>query len=70
MPLTWRAETLYMRWCLECHRAPEKFVRRREDVFKADYKAPSNQLELGRQLVFEYNIKPVKQMEDCYTCHR
>ena len=70
MPLTWRAETLYMRWCLECHRAPEKFVRRREDVFKADYNAPSNQLELGRQLVFEYNIKPVKQMEDCYTCHR
>lgn len=70
MPLTWRAETLYMRWCLECHRAPEKFVRRREDVFKADYRPPSNQLELGRQLVFEYNIKPVKQMEDCYTCHR
>ena len=70
MPLTWRAQTLYMRWCLECHRAPERFVRRREDVFKADYRPPSNQLELGRQLVFEYNIKPVKQMEDCYTCHR
>jgi hypothetical protein len=70
MPLTWRAETLYMRWCLECHRVPERFVRRREDVFKADYRPPSNQLELGRQLVFEYNIKPVKQMEDCYTCHR
>ena len=70
MPLTWRAETLYMRWCLDCHRAPERYVRRREDVFKADYKPPSNQLELGRQLVFEYNIKPVKQMEDCYTCHR
>jgi hypothetical protein len=70
MPLTWRAETLYMRWCLECHRAPEKFVRRREDVFKADYKPPSNQLELGRQLVFEYNIRPVKQLEDCYACHR
>lgn len=70
MPLTWRAETLYMRWCLDCHRSPERFVRRREDVFKADYKAPSNQLELGRQLVFEYNIKPVKQLEDCYTCHR
>jgi len=70
MPLTWRAETLYMRWCLDCHRAPEKFVRRREDVFRADYKPPSNQLELGRQLVFEYNIRPVKQLEDCYACHR
>jgi len=70
MPLTWRGETLYMRWCLECHRAPEEFIRRREDVFKADYQPPANQLELGRQLVFEYNIRPVKELEDCYACHR
>ncbi len=70
MPLTWRAETLYMRWCLDCHRAPEKYVRRREDVYKADYKPPRNQLELGRQLVYEYRIRPVKQLEDCYACHR
>ena len=70
MPLTWRAETLYMRWCLDCHRAPEKYVRRREDVFKADYQPPSNQLELGRQLVREYRIRPVRQLEDCYACHR
>ena len=53
MPLTWRAETLYMRWCLDCHRHPERFVRRREDVFRADYVAPPNQLELGRRLVKE-----------------
>ena len=70
MPLTWRAETLYMRWCLDCHRQPEKFVRRREDVFKADYTPPSDQLALGRRLVREYKIKDVKQMTDCYTCHR
>jgi hypothetical protein len=70
MPLTWRAETLYMRWCLDCHRAPEKYVRRREDVFKADYQPPSDQLRLGRQLVLEYKIRPVKQLEDCYACHR
>ena len=25
MPLTWRAGTLYMQWCLECHREPEKY---------------------------------------------
>ena len=37
MPLTWRANTLYMRWCIDCHKHPERFVRRREDVFKADY---------------------------------
>ncbi|MGA2631369.1 MAG: cytochrome c3 family protein [Terriglobia bacterium] len=70
MPLTWRAETLYMRWCLDCHRHPERFVRRREDVFKADYAPPSDQLALGRRLVKEYKIKDVKQLTDCYTCHR
>ena len=70
MPLTWRAETLYMRWCLDCHRHPERFVRRREDVFKADYTPPSDQLALGRRLVKEYKIKDAKQLTDCYTCHR
>ncbi len=24
MPLTWKTSTLYMEWCLECHRNPEK----------------------------------------------
>lgn len=24
MPLTWKTSSLYMEWCLECHRAPEK----------------------------------------------
>src|SRR3982074_1891755 len=33
MPLTWRENTLYMDWCLECHRAPERYVRPRQYVF-------------------------------------
>jgi hypothetical protein len=70
MPLTWRANTLYMRWCIDCHKHPELYVRRREDVFKADYKPPQDQLALGRQLVKEYKIKDVRQLTDCYTCHR
>jgi len=70
MPITWRANTLYMRWCLACHRQPEMYVRRREDVFKADYQPPPNQLALGRQLVKEYKIKDKTQLTDCYTCHR
>ena len=70
MPLTWRANTLYMRWCIDCHKHPERYVRRREDVFEADYKAPKDQLALGRRLVKEYNIKDARQLTDCYTCHR
>jgi len=70
MPLTWRAQTLYMRWCIDCHKHPERYVRRREDVFRADYEPPQDQLALGRQLVKEYKIKDAKQLTDCYTCHR
>ena len=70
MPLTWRANTLYMRWCIDCHKHPERFVRRREDVFRADYAPPQDQLALGRRLVKEYKIKDARQLTDCYTCHR
>ena len=72
MPLTYRENTLYMRWCIDCHNHPERHVRHREDVFKADYAEPSekDQLALGRQLVKDYKIKEPKLITDCYTCHR
>ncbi len=67
MPLTWRVNTLFMEWCLECHRAPERFVRPREEIFNMEYKAPYDQLNLGRRLVAEYKIQ---KLTDCWTCHR
>ncbi|HEX5023600.1 MAG TPA: cytochrome c3 family protein [Candidatus Binatia bacterium] len=67
MPLTWRVNTLYMDWCLECHRAPEQFVRPREQIFNMEYQPPADQLALGRQLVKEYDVRP---LTDCSTCHR
>src|SRR4030095_15316676 len=51
MPLMWRENTLYMDWCLDCHRAPERFVRPREYVFSMEYQAPVDQLALGQKLV-------------------
>jgi hypothetical protein len=67
MPLTWRANTLQMGWCLDCHRAPEKYVRPREQVFNIHYQAPENQEEVGRKLVKEYKIHSIT---NCSTCHR
>jgi hypothetical protein len=26
MPMTWRENTLFMEWCLECHRHPERYL--------------------------------------------
>src|SRR3982751_5715666 len=33
MPLMWKANSLQMEWCLDCHRAPEKHIRPRDQVF-------------------------------------
>jgi hypothetical protein len=67
MPLVWQEESLQMEWCLECHRAPERFVRPQREVWNAAYEPPANQLELGRRLVQEYGLKP---RTSCSTCHR
>ncbi len=67
MPLTWKASTLYMEWCLECHRNPERFVRPREEVFNMDYQPPGDQLALGIRLVKKYDIHAPTS---CSTCHR
>jgi hypothetical protein len=67
MPLMWRENTLYMDWCLDCHREPERFVRPREHVFAMEYVPPPDQLALGRKLVKDYNIE---KLTSCSTCHR
>ncbi len=69
MPLTWRQNTLFMAWCLDCHRSPEKYIRPREEVLNMDWKPPEDQRVLGKRLVKEYNVQ-VKRITDCSTCHR
>ena len=67
MPLVWQEKSLQMEWCLECHRAPEKFVRPQSEVFNAAWEPPADQIEQGRKLVQEYGLKP---RTSCSTCHR
>jgi hypothetical protein len=67
MPLVWQEKSLQMEWCLECHRNPERFLRPKSEVYNIAYEPPANQLELGRTLVKDYNVKP---QVTCSTCHR
>jgi hypothetical protein len=67
MPLTWRARTLDMAFCLECHRDPERHVRPREAVFEMGWRPPADQPSLGRELVRRYGIT---SKTSCSTCHR
>jgi hypothetical protein len=83
MPLTYQANTLLMEWCLDCHRAPEKYLRPREEVFNTAYEAPRanqpyrlgdqefrTQSELGDFLKREYDVSSVAHLTSCSVCHR
>jgi hypothetical protein len=67
MPLMFKVNTLFMNWCLDCHRQPWKYVRPREQVFNMAYEPPANQEEFGKDLVKKYKIQ---SLTDCWTCHR
>jgi hypothetical protein len=69
MRLNWKENTLQMAWCLDCHRAPQRYLRPREEVFNVNYEPPADQIALGNQLIAEYGIK-VDQLTDCSVCHR
>ncbi|MBV8072647.1 MAG: cytochrome c3 family protein [Acidobacteriaceae bacterium] len=67
MPWVYKVNTLYMNWCVNCHRNPAQFIRPKSEVFNMDYKYPSDQAQLGAQLVKEYHVQ---SLTDCTTCHR
>lgn len=48
MHLTSKGQPFFMSWCLDCHRAPERFVRRREEEF-----APYQKAQRGAPLTAE-----------------
>jgi hypothetical protein len=70
MPLMWQSASLQMEWCLACHRQPERFLRPRDQVFNMSWKPAVDQLDLGRKLMKEYNIRSAELLTSCSTCHR
>jgi hypothetical protein len=65
MPLLAQQETLYMEWCLDCHRHPEREARPKAQVFNMGW--TSDDRTIGSRLVKEYGIR---QRTDCVDCHR
>jgi hypothetical protein len=66
MPLMFAQESLQMEWCLNCHRAPEKYLRphkvegkpTEDQVFNMDYQQPSS----GNPVVLEGGKKFTDQI--------
>jgi hypothetical protein len=67
MPLIYQKNTLFMEWCLDCHRAPEKYIRPKDQVFNMEYQPSEPQSVIGARLVAEYKVR---KLTDCSVCHR
>lgn len=83
MPLMYQQNSLQMEWCLNCHRAPEKFLRPRDQVFNMRYQQPTesspvqvdgtaytDQKSLGLALAKKYQLRTELDITSCNTCHR
>lgn len=68
MPLTWRAQTLQMQWCLECHRDPAPRLRPHERLF--DLAAPRLPEVEARNQAARMQVESTRRLTDCSTCHR
>jgi hypothetical protein len=56
-----------MEWCLDCHRAPEKYIRPRDQIFNMAWQPPPDQIEQGKRLMEEYEVR---NATSCSNCHR
>jgi len=66
MPLMRQNASLQMEWCLGCHRAPEKHLRPRSEIYNMAWQA-EDQEALGRQLAEQYDVH---SLTSCSICHR
>lgn len=58
---------LTMGWCLQCHRAPERYIRPVDDVTRMGWQPAGDQRAVGRALVARYHVRSVTT---CTACHR
>jgi hypothetical protein len=70
MPLTHQVPSLLMEWCLDCHRNPERNLRPQKEIFNVKWQQPPDQLERGRELAKEYNLRDTHHLTSCTVCHR
>src|SRR5512146_1596566 len=80
MPLMRAEFTLQMEWCLNCHRAPEKYLRPHDQVFNMNYQQPgsfnpvevdgkkfTDQISLGNYLKQKNHVRSVQDITSCWT---
>ena len=67
MNLTYQVPSLFMEWCLQCHRNPAPNLRPRSEVFNMAWQPPADNPNLGAELMAAHNVHG---RQDCTACHR
>jgi formate-dependent nitrite reductase cytochrome c552 subunit len=69
MKVVYQHESQSMKWCLDCHRAPENYLRPPDEVFNMNWKAGSanEQREIGMRFKDQWDVNPPVT---CGGCHR
>jgi Cytochrome c7 and related cytochrome c len=71
MPLTRKTETLYMRWCLDCHRDPQKYIRPHDKIYDMTWRPSQDRLhDEETKRVAQYHVDTSGRLTNCSTCHR
>ena len=68
MPLSYKARSLTMQFCLDCHRNPAPNLRPKDQIYNTEW---HEQPDAGasRKLMEEYHIGG-RNLTDCSICHR
>jgi hypothetical protein len=68
MPLTWKAKTLTMQFCLDCHRNPGPNLRPRDKIFDTSWRRDPD-TATPEALMAQYHIG-ARNLAECSICHR
>jgi hypothetical protein len=73
MPLMAKSKTLYMGWCLDCHRNPSPNLRPVEHMTDMEWQPDeewANKNKLAHYGIRERKSFQVHQLTNCAVCHR
>jgi len=70
MPAVYQENTLQMEWCIACHRAPEKFIRPKSEIFNMEWQDGDLNAAERDKLKIDLKIRSKEMMTSCSTCHR
>jgi hypothetical protein len=73
MPVVYQKSSLQMSWCIECHRAPERFLRDKKLITDMEWRqenTTAEQIREGEKYKSDYHVKNKQILTSCSTCHR